>query len=275
MSDNSEFQLKRLPRFKPRGGIEVMYASIRALFLRELQTRFGHYRMGYVWALFEPALNVIFMLIMFGAIVKRVLPGIEYPVFLINGILPFFVFRKSALQSLGAIDANRGLLNYKSVQPIDIIFARTGLEWLLYFVCYILLTLVLMWLGFSVSLSSIPSLLVYWVSLFIFSIGVASVLIVVGSWSKDVNKFITPLIMVMYFISGALFPLHRVPEEYLVYLMWNPLLHLFELMRHAVSPTYIPLNGVSFIYFWMCTVGILFIGLALIRVFNKEMVKTK
>lgn len=90
MSENTENTLQRLPRFKPRGGIEVMYASIRALFLRELQTRFGHYRIGYVWALLEPALNVIFMLILFGAIVKRVLPGIDYTVFLINGILPYF-----------------------------------------------------------------------------------------------------------------------------------------------------------------------------------------
>ena len=62
MSENSETQLKRLPRFKPRSGLVVMYASVRALFFRELQTRFGHYRIGYVWvwALIEPALNVIF-----------------------------------------------------------------------------------------------------------------------------------------------------------------------------------------------------------------------
>lgn len=83
MSENTENTLQRLPRFKPRGGIQVMLASIRALFLRELQTRFGHYRIGYVWAFLEPALNVIFMLILFGAIVKRVLPGIDYTVFLI------------------------------------------------------------------------------------------------------------------------------------------------------------------------------------------------
>ena len=38
--DEPTSSLKTLPRLKPRGGLRVMYAAIRALFLRELQTRF-------------------------------------------------------------------------------------------------------------------------------------------------------------------------------------------------------------------------------------------
>ncbi|MFC3903163.1 capsular polysaccharide transport system permease protein [Acinetobacter marinus] len=275
MSDNTETQLKRLPRFKPRSGIAVMYASIRALFLRELQTRFGHYRIGYVWALVEPALNVVFMLILFGAIIKRVLPGIEYPVFLINGILPFFVFRKSAIKALGAIEANAGLLSYRNVKPIDIILARTGLEFLLYFVCYVLLTLVLVWIGFEVSLSHIPYLLFCWLAVLLFSFGLSICLMVIGSWSKEINKVITPFFILMYFMSGAIFPLHRVPEEYLVYFLWNPLAHIFELMRHSVAPTYITVKGVSMSYVWMCVVFVLFLGLALNQVFQERMLTRK
>ena len=47
----SQSQIKKLPRLKPRGGLSVMRAAIRALLLRELQTRFGQYRLGYVWVL--------------------------------------------------------------------------------------------------------------------------------------------------------------------------------------------------------------------------------
>lgn len=275
MSDDSEFQLKRLPRFKPRSGLVVMYASVRALFFRELQTRFGHYRIGYVWALLEPVLSVIFMLILFGAIVKRVLPGIEYPVFLINGILPFFVFRKSVTQALGAIEANAGLLSYRNVKPIDIIIARSGLEFLLYFVCYVFLSLVLVWIGYEISLSHIPYLLFCWLGLLLFSFGVASCFLVVGSWSREVNKVITPFFILLYFMSGALFPLHRVPEQYLVYFLWNPLAHLFELMRHSVAPSYSALPGVSMSYFLVCTIFVLFLGLALNQVFHERMLTRK
>lgn len=275
MSDDSELQLKRLPRFKPRSGLVVMYASVRALFFRELQTRFGHYRIGYVWALLEPVLSVIFMLILFGAIVKRVLPGIEYPVFLINGILPFFVFRKSVTQALGAIEANAGLLSYRNVKPIDIIIARSGLEFLLYFVCYVFLSLVLVWIGYEISLSHIPYLLFCWLGLLLFSFGVASCFLVVGSWSREVNKVITPFFILLYFMSGALFPLHRVPEQYLVYFLWNPLAHIFELMRHSVAPSYSTVPGVSMSYFLVCTIFVLFLGLALNQAFHERMLTRK
>lgn len=275
MSDDSELQLKRLPRFKPRGGLEVMYASIRALFLRELQTRFGHYRLGYVWAFLEPALNVIFMLVFFGAIIKRVLPGIDYPVFLINGILPFFVFRKSCMQALGAIDSNKGLLSYKNVRPIDIVISRTLLELMLYFICYIILSLCLIWLGFTISFSQIPNLLLLWLMLFLLVFSIAGVFLVIGSFSKDIAKFITPLFFIMYFLSGALFPLHRVPEEYLPYIMWNPFAHLFELMRNCVAPTYSVLEGASYWYIAYCMVWLVFLCLIFLKIFHKGMLKTK
>ena len=275
MSDNSEFQLKRLPRFKPRGGIEVMYASIRALFLRELQTRFGHYRIGYVWALLEPALNVIFMLILFGAIVKRVLPGIDYTIFLLNGILPYFAFMRSVTQSIPAIEANRGLLSYRNVRPIDTVIARTGLEFVLYFVCYLLLSAVMLWLGFSISFSFIPSLLVYWLCLIILTLGMSSIMMVVGELSKEIGKLVSSFSIILYFMSGAILPLHSVPEQYLKYFMWNPLAHLFELMRHAVSPSYSVVSGTSFGYFLVCMIVVLFLGLLLNQSLSERLMKTK
>ena len=276
MSEISEQPLKRLPRFKPRSGIQVMYASIRALFLRELQTRFGHYRIGYVWALIEPALSVIFMLILFGAIVKRTLPGIEYPVFLINGILPFFVFKKAAMQSLSAVASNRGLLSYRSVKPIDTMIARTFLEFSLYFVCYLLLSSILIWIGFNISFSHIPEILLFWVILLLISLGFGSIMMVIGSYSPEINKALGPMFLILYFMSGAIFPLHRVPEQYLGYFLWNPLAHLFELLRHAAAPSYNMVSStISLNYVLVCTMVVMFIGLLLYRASTENMLKSK
>lgn len=275
MSENTEHQLQRLPRFKPRSGIQVMYASIRALFLRELQTRFGHYRIGYLWAILEPALNVVFMLILFGAIMKRTLPGIEYPIFLVNGILPFFMFMRSATQSISAIESNKGLLSYRSVKPIDTVIARTSLEALLYFFCYIIMTLILLWLGYEVSFSHLPALLFYWFLLYIFSIGFACIMMVVGELSPEIGKFISSIFVVFYFMSGVIFSLHIIPEQYLEYFLWNPIAHILELMRNAVSPDYGIINGVSLNYFIISLLIVLFLGLLLTQALNQRMIKTK
>lgn len=275
MSESSEPTLKRLPRLKPRGGLQVMYASIRALFLRELQTRFGHYRLGYVWAFLEPALNVIFMLVLFGAIAKRTLPGIEYSIFLINGILPFFVFMRAATQSLSAIQSNQGLLSYRGVKPIDTVIARTTIETMLYFFCYIVLSLGMMWLGFEISFSAIPFLLMLWLILYIFSIGFSCIMMVIGELSPEIGKFIGAIFIVVYFMSGAMIPLHIIPEQYLGFFLWNPLAHILELMRAAVAPTYSVLAGVSMSYVLLSTLIVVFMGLLLTVSLSNRLIKTK
>lgn len=267
--------LMKLPRFKPRSGLVVMYASIRALFLRELQTRFGHYRIGYLWAVIEPALNIIFMLILLGAVIQRTLPGIEYPIFLVNGVLPFFMFRKSVVKAIGAISSNKGLFSYRSVKPIDTVIARSLLEFFLYFNCYFILTLILIWLGYQVSFSHIPAILFYWLILFVFSCGFSFVMMIVGSFSAEINKIISPIFLILYFLSGALVPLHKIPQKYLEYFLWNPLAHLFELLRHAVAPQYTILPGVSLQYFLTSTLLILFLGLLLYCALNQRVLKSK
>ncbi|HAX2293506.1 TPA: ABC transporter permease, partial [Escherichia coli] len=49
-----------------RSGFEVQKAAVHALFLRELRTRFGKYRLGYLWAVLEPAAHLLIMLAIFG-----------------------------------------------------------------------------------------------------------------------------------------------------------------------------------------------------------------
>ncbi|XID75570.1 ABC transporter permease [Alkanindiges sp. WGS2144] len=261
-------------RLKPRSGLAVQYAAIRALFLRELQTRFGHYRLGYLWAILEPGLQVVFFLIIFGAVMKRVIPGMDYSLFLINGMLPFFMFMRSATRALSVVESNRGLFSYRSVKPIDALIARTALEAALYFGVYLLFSGILLWLGKDISFSNLPFLLLCWLLLFIFSIGFSLIMMVIGDLSEEIGKFIGAIFFVFYLMSGIIYSVHIIPVEYQGYILWNPIVHCIESMRHAVAPGY-PVNHVSMIYFFECLIGILFFGLLLYRGFEKRMLKTK
>ena len=52
----------QLPPYRPikhRSGLKVMGAAFHALLMRELQTRFGGYRLGYLWAPIEVIFQVI------------------------------------------------------------------------------------------------------------------------------------------------------------------------------------------------------------------------
>ena len=273
--DEQTSSLKGLPRLKPRGGLQVMYAAVRALFLRELQTRFGQYRLGYLWIFLEPALHIGFMLILFGTIRQKIIPGMDFELFLLNGILPFFMFRKISAQALGAVQANKGLFSYRPVKPIDALLARSGLELFLHFTAYVLFSLILLWFGYSASGAAIPQLLGYWLLLFLLTVSIGLVLLVVGSISPEINKFVSPIFFILYLLSGILYTIHIIPVEYQQYLLWNPLLHIFESMRHAVAPTYPLVQGISLSYVFEWIIGTLFFGLLLYKRFEQQMVKSK
>lgn len=275
MEPKQQRSLQKLPRLKPRGGIEVMYSSIRALILRELQTRFGQYRLGYLWVFLEPLLTIGFMVLLFGTIMHRTLPGIRYEIFLINGILPFFMFRTGVTLGISATESNKGLFSYRPVKPIDALIARNILEFLLKFTTYIAFSLVFLWFGFQMSFESIPLLLGYWILLFIFMFAFSLVFLVIGDFSKEIGKILSILFLVLYLLSGILYSIHIIPVEYRQYLLWNPLIHIFELMRHAVAPNYPLVSGISLGYFVIWIITTLFIGLLLYKRFERRMVKSK
>ena len=247
-----------------RSGFEVQQAVIKALFFREIRTRFGKYRLGYFWAVLEPAAHLLVMLAIFGFVMHRTMPDISFPVFLLNGIIPYFIFSNISTRSVGAIEANQGLFNYRPVKPIDTILARALLESVIYVTVYILLMLVVYMSGEYFEITNLLKLVLSWSLLIILSCAIGLIFMVLGKTIPETQKFLPIFLKPLYFISAIMFPLHAVPKEYWPYLLWNPILHAVELSREAVMPGYIS-DGVSGIYLGVCTIFTLFISLAIYR----------
>ena len=274
-SETSPTTLTKLPRLKPRSGLNVMYASIRALIFRELQTRFGQYRLGYLWVFLEPLFSIGIMVVLFGTIMRRTLPGMDYTVFLINGIIPFLMFRTGISQAMSAVRSNKGLFSYKPVKPIDALLARNFLELILKVIVYIAFSAALVWFGFNISFSYIPELIFYWFLLFLFTVSCSLIFMVVVDFSNEIEKFVSVLFLLLYLLSGILYSIHIIPAQYREYLLWNPLIHIIEHMRHAVAPAYVLVPGISLTYFLAWLMFTTFIGLLLYKRFEKQMVMSR
>jgi capsular polysaccharide transport system permease protein len=268
-------QLRKLPRLQPRGGIRVMYAAISALLLRELQTRFGQYRLGYLWIFLEPLFSIGVLVVLFGTIMTRTLPGMDYTVFLINGIIPFFMFRTGISQAMSAVQSNKGLFSYKPVKPIDALLARNFLELVLKVIVYIAFSAALIWFGFHISFSYIPELIFYWILLFLFMVSCSLVFMVLADFSNELEKFVSVFFLLLYLLSGIVYSIHIIPTQYREYLLWNPLIHIIEHMRHAVAPSYALVPGISLNYFLIWLMCATFIGLLLYKRFEKRMVMSR
>lgn len=266
-----------LPPYRPvtrRSGLKVMGAAFHALMMRELQTRFGSFRLGYLWAPLEVLFQVLILLLIFGVFIERAVPGMAYSMFLVTGMVPFRMFQKIGIRSLGAVEANKGLLMYRAVRHIDVIIARSFLELIIYFFTGVLLFLALAWFGMYISFVNLHILLMCWATFFMFSFGIALILMVVGFYGGEIGKILTILMTILYFASGIMYPLNIIPEPYFSYVLYIPLIHNIELMRHAVEPNY-PNSHIDFGYFLEWMFSVLFIGLLMYKATEKDMIRSR
>ena len=112
-----------------RDALALQGRVVWALVLREMRTRFGHSRLGYAWALGEPVVFILVLSALKSAAGGGVSAlGTSIPVFFFTGIVPFLMFRRTTQQLGSAISANRALLNYPPVRPVDTLIARALLE---------------------------------------------------------------------------------------------------------------------------------------------------
>ena len=266
-----------LPPYRPipnRSGLKVMGAALHALFMRELQTRFGGYRLGYLWAPLEAIFHIMVYIILFGVFLQRAVPSMDYSLFLVAGLIPFTMLRKIGIKSLTAVDSNRGLLVYSAVRHIDIIIARSFLELVIYFFTFIFLLFGLAFFDIAISLSHLDIVLLCWITIFLFSLGLGLIMMVIGFYGGEISKIIVVIFTILYFASGVIYPIRIIPQPYFDYLLYNPLIHNLELMRYAVAPSY-PTRHIDFRYFleWMAIV--VFLGLLLYKFAERDMIRSK
>src|SRR5262245_30777321 len=104
-----------------RSPYKVQRDVLYALLLREYSARFGRSRVGFFWVLLEPIAHLAVPVLMFSFVMDRHVTGYDYPVFLLYGLLPYFLFRSICNQTMDGVNTSRGLLSYRPVHLIDVI----------------------------------------------------------------------------------------------------------------------------------------------------------
>jgi len=251
---------------KKRSPFTITKSVIFALILREVQGRFGKNRLGAFWFVFEPMAHVLILLLIFSTLRNRYIPGVDMPLFLVQGIIPFLAFRNITLKSMEAVNANRGLLAYRQVKPFDMVTARAAVEALLMSCVYILILAMLGWFfTYDIVIHEPLQWLLVLMTGGALALGCALVFCVVIDAIPELTAMIRIMYMPLYILSGVIFPLWIIPKDFLPLLLWNPYLHLIELLREHSIAYYPRVAEVSLTYPATCAILMLFIGLGLYR----------
>lgn len=241
---------------------------IDALLKREVVTRFGEYRLGFFWMLFEPLLGVVIVGLLFGSIAARAVPEIPYAFFVLHGMLLIKLFTSPMNSGINALGSNQGLLVYPTVRPLDIFIARFFFQLVTTIFSFVLFTVIAMWFGVQVSLANLDILgACYFVS-WLNGCGLGLIFGVVGAHIKETEKILMIVQRPIILVSAVLYPTAGMPDSAQAMLLYNPMVHTIELSRQAMFPYYAA-GGANLIYPTVTGVIFLSLGLTLFNI-NKN-----
>lgn len=245
---------------KKRPSYKIFKSVVMALFLREVQTRFGTKKLGYFWAIIDPFTQIVIFSLIKIAITHSSLPGIDYPVFLASGFLTYNFFRAVMTSSMHAFNVNRALFSYRQVKPFDTVVSRFILEFL------IMSMAVLVFIGFGLYFEfdlmpknfSMVIVAVLWLSVFAFGIGL--LFAVIGTFYETFIKIIEFIGTPLFFLSGLIFTVDSLPQVAQDVILYNPVIHFME-MIHGNYFLVLDTQYVDYEYMLYWTVVPLFLGL--------------
>ena len=114
-------------RSGPAGRAFQRLRVITALVLRGMGTRNSRSAGGYLWAIAQPLGSTLLIALAFSLMLRSPPLGTSFILFYATGTIPFRLYGAMANKVAGAISANRGLLAYPVVTPLDAVFAQFAL----------------------------------------------------------------------------------------------------------------------------------------------------
>jgi capsular polysaccharide transport system permease protein len=248
---------------KRRSEWDVQREVLFALVIREASARVGGQWVGAIWTLIEPLVQTMLLVTLYGIVMGREAPAGEYAVFLVTGMIPFQLYQNLSTRLVDGIEANRGLFSYRQVKPVDVLLARATIEAGMTIIVYLFCLSILAWLGYHVTPADPLAVMGVTALLMLFGTGYGISMAVVTHNSPRLRSTVRMTAMPLYLASGVMFPVDTLPREFLDILLWNPLLHLVELSRHAFIPAYRLNDGVGVLYPLLFALALSSLGLAL------------
>jgi capsular polysaccharide transport system permease protein len=162
-------------------------------------------------------------------------------------------------------NANRGLLSYRQVLLMDVFVAKALAHCAIETIVFAIVLAGLGMLGYAVLPNGpieLGGVLALTVGL---AFGLGLLFAAVGSIAPDSKSVIRVLFIPLYFASGVLFPVSRLPQAWVDLLAVNPVLHVVEMSRAAGIAHYEPMQQLSIAYPVALALAATFCGLAMYR----------
>ena len=201
---------------------------------REFKARYVGSALGAVWAVLEPGLQFAIYLTVFSYFLGMRFAAGEgvpsYALFLLSGLVPFWVLQESMQRAVGLARANANMVRRTSV-PLEVLLTGSHLSvFLRHGVAFVILAVIAMATG-ALDPASAPWLVAGVAVLLVGTFALGLALVPIGAYLPDVGHVVGTATMLLFFASPVLYPLDRLPAGVRRLEALNPVVGVLEMFR--------------------------------------------
>lgn len=250
--------------------LRIQLRVIYALLMREIITRYGRHNIGFAWLFVEPMIFTLGVAALWFA--TKSAHGNNLPIvpFAVIGYSTVLCWRNAANRSGHAVEANSGLLFHKNVKVLDVYLARAILEIFGATVSFLVLSILFGFFNLMESPANFLLMVKGWFLLAWFAISLSLVVGPMFQLSDVVDRLWHAFTYVLFPLSGAAFMVAWLPTIAQDYILYLPMVHATEMIRHGyygdLIQTY---ENTNYLLWWnMC---LSFLGLSLVNVAERKL----
>lgn len=188
---------------------------------KELKVRYKSSFFGYLWSIANPLMFAMIYFFIFKLVLRVQIPN--YTIFIITGLFPWQWFASSTSNSLFSFLANAQIIK-KTVFPRSVIPLSNVMMECLHFLCTIPVIIIFLFVyDMRPSWDWIWGVPLIGVGQIILMLGVALTLSTLNLFFRDLERFITLGIMLMFYCTPILYASDMIPPQYNWITDYNPL----------------------------------------------------
>lgn len=213
--------------------LHVQGRILRALFMREVLTRYGRHNIGFLWLFAEPMIFTLGVTALWTA--TKSVHGSDLPIvaFALTGYSSVLLWRNMPGRCIGALQGSLSLLYHRNIRVLDVYVARLMLEFGGATISFVTLGMLFISLGWLEPPQDVLEVVCGWLMIAWFGSALAIWLGALSHENEIVDKLWHPASYLIFPLSGSAFMVDALPRVAQEIVLYIPMVHGVEIVREG------------------------------------------
>ncbi len=194
-----------------------------------------------------PVAHALILLAIYTVTGRQAIFGDDLFLFFATGLMPALTFTYISRFMAASLVANKSMLAFPAIHLLDIVLARSFLEFIGIIISIFVMAIILISIGSDPFPLFPTEALLAMLTISLVAIGVGIIVSVIAAIFPFFANFYSLFMAVVYLSSGGPIYLHSFPEEVSYYCSFNPVFHAVAWMRSAYYLGY-PIQDLDKLY---------------------------